>query len=139
MIVGDRAVSPAPPPVPVTSGAESRPVGTAADRVSNGSKSVARQTELRFSDADAVSQHAHAIRARAAEPDQLLTYLDGKLVAGGRMSYEHTSLEPRARCSPLMSVIGDPRGNEKIRSEPLVFHIKQPSTNAQLHRSSGPR
>jgi len=66
-----------------------------------------------------------------ASGDRLLLYLDGKLVEGASNSYEYT-LENVDRgahsLDSLAAVILDGKGNEKIRSEPRVFHIKLPTT-----------
>jgi hypothetical protein len=82
------------------------------------------ENETSFFGADAVVQ----VRVRS-EPglspyDNLLTYLDGKLVPGEN-AYEHTFSNLERGAHSLMSVIVDSKGNEKIRSEPVVFHIKQ--------------
>jgi|APFre7841882724_1041349.scaffolds.fasta_scaffold13350_3 hypothetical protein len=59
----------------------------------------------------------------------LLLYLDGRLVEGATNanSYTLTNLERGAHS--LAAVITDERGNEKIRSEPRVFHVRQPTVN----------
>jgi hypothetical protein len=58
--------------------------------------------------------------------DQLLTYLDGKLV-GGQNSTELTLTGLDRGVHSLTSVILDAKGNEKIRSNDVVFYVKQPS------------
>jgi len=63
-----------------------------------------------------------------AGSDRLLLYLDGKLVEGASNSYEHTLSTVERGVHSLAAVILDDKGNEKIRSEPRVFHIKQPTT-----------
>ncbi|HWS76264.1 MAG TPA: DUF4124 domain-containing protein [Quisquiliibacterium sp.] len=63
-----------------------------------------------------------------AAGDRLLLYLDGKLVEGAANSYEHTLSNLERGVHSLAAVILDDKGNEKIRSEPRVFHIKLPTT-----------
>lgn len=63
-----------------------------------------------------------------ASGDRLLLYLDGKLVEGASNSYEHTLSNLERGVHSLAAVILDDKGNEKIRSEPRVFHIKLPTT-----------
>jgi hypothetical protein len=63
-----------------------------------------------------------------ASGDRLLLYLDGKLVEGAANSYEHTLSNLERGVHSLAAVILDDKGNEKIRSEPRVFHIKLPTT-----------
>lgn len=63
-----------------------------------------------------------------ASGDRLLLYLDGKLVEGAADSYEHTLANLERGVHSLAAVILDDKGNEKIRSEPRVFHIKLPTT-----------
>lgn len=63
-----------------------------------------------------------------ASGDRLLLYLDGKLVEGAADSYEHTLSNLERGVHSLAAVILDDKGNEKIRSEPRVFHIKLPTT-----------
>jgi hypothetical protein len=79
-----------------------------------------------FFDADAVV----TVRVRS-EPalgagDRLLTYLDGKLLPQENV-YEHRLTNVDRGAHSVTSVILDAGGNEKIRSAPVVFHIKQPS------------
>jgi hypothetical protein len=63
-----------------------------------------------------------------ASSDRLLLYLDGKLVEGAANSYEHALSNLERGVHSLAAVILDDKGNEKIRSEPRVFHIKLPTT-----------
>ena len=68
--------------------------------------------------------------------DRLLTYLDGKLLSNENV-YEHTLTNVDRGVHSVTSVILDSKGNEKIRSQPVVFHIKQPTTVANP-RNQGP-
>jgi hypothetical protein len=65
-----------------------------------------------------------------AEGDTLLLYLDGKLVEGPKNSREYQLENLDRGVHSITSVIADRKGNEKIRSEPRVFHIKQASVIA---------
>ena len=68
--------------------------------------------------------------------DRLLLFLDGKLVEGAEDAYEHTLSNLERGAHSITATILDSQGNEKIRSEPRVFHIKQPTTIAP--RAVGP-
>lgn len=68
------------------------------------------------SDPDVVANH------------RLMLYLDGKLVEGAPNALEHNLGNLERGVHSLTAVIVDELGNEKIRSEPRVFHIRQPST-----------
>jgi hypothetical protein len=71
-----------------------------------------------------------------APGDRLLTYLDGKLIPSEN-AYEHTLSNLDRGVHSVTSVILDAKGNEKIRSEPVVFHIKQ-TTAVDNPRNKGP-
>jgi len=64
-----------------------------------------------------------------AAGDRLLLYVDGKLVEEAVNSYDHTLSGLERGVHSMAAVILDDKGNEKIRSEPRVFHIRQPSVN----------
>ena len=68
--------------------------------------------------------------------DRLLLYLDGRLVEGDPTSYEYTLANLERGEHSLAAVILDDKGNEKIRSQPQVFHIKLPTINEP--RAVGP-
>lgn len=63
-----------------------------------------------------------------ASGDRLLLYLDGKLVEGDTTSYEYSLANLERGAHSLAAVILDGQGNEKIRSEPRVFHVRLPTT-----------
>ena len=71
-----------------------------------------------------------------AQGDRLLTYLDGKLLPGENQ-YEHNLSNLDRGAHSVTSVILDAQGNEKIRSSPLVFHVREPSV-IDNSRSQGP-
>ena len=88
-----------------------------------------------FFEADAVI----SVRIRA-EPElgpthRLLTYLDGKLLPGENMT-EHSLANVDRGVHSVTSVIVNRDGRELIRSEPVVFHMKQ--TNVANPRNQGP-
>jgi hypothetical protein len=57
--------------------------------------------------------------------DSLLLFLDGKLVEGPANSLEHTLSALDRGAHSVTAQILDARGKEKIRSAPVVFHMKQ--------------
>ncbi len=60
-----------------------------------------------------------------ADGDNLLLYLDGKLVEGPKNSADYELSNIDRGVHSVTSVITDAGGSEKIRSEPRVFHIRQ--------------
>jgi hypothetical protein len=64
-----------------------------------------------------------------AAGDRLLLYVDGKLIEEAINSYDHTLAGLERGVHSMSAVILDAKGNEKIRSEPRVFHIRQTSVN----------
>lgn len=62
-----------------------------------------------------------------AQGDRLLTYLDGTQLEGEN-ALEHRLTGLSRGAHTLISVIVDGRGNERIRSAPVAFHIRQAST-----------
>jgi hypothetical protein len=70
-----------------------------------------------------------------AQGDRLLTYLDGNPLPGEN-ALEHRLTGLNRGAHSLMSVIVDARGNERIRSAPVVFHMRQ--TTVDNPRNLGP-
>lgn len=62
-----------------------------------------------------------------AAGDSLLLYLDGKLVEGNGTAMEYSLANVDRGAHSITAIIRDKRGNEKVRSKPVVFHIKQPT------------
>jgi hypothetical protein len=86
---------------------------------------VTPQNEESFFGADATV----AVRLRS-EPElatghRMVVYLDGRQVGEGN---EHTLAELARGAHSLTAVIFDDQGNERMRSAPRVFYIKQPTT-----------
>jgi hypothetical protein len=60
----------------------------------------------------------------------LLLYLDGRLIESATNSDSYTLTNLERGVHSLAAVITDERGDEKIRSQPRVFHVRQPTINA---------
>ena len=80
-------------------------------------------------------QCPHPRGARAGAPHRLLTYLDGKLLPGEN-ALEHSLTNVDRGVHSVTSVIVSRDGTELIRSEPVVFHMRQPTANNP--RNQGP-
>ncbi|HET7204037.1 MAG TPA: DUF4124 domain-containing protein [Steroidobacteraceae bacterium] len=89
-----------------------------------------------FFGGDAVVNIRMRSEPELAQGDRLLTYLDGKLIPGENL-YEHNLSAVERGVHSVTSVILDSKGNEKIRSAPVVFHIKQ-TTTVDNPRNKGP-
>jgi len=94
------------------------------------------ESDESFFGADATVNVRMRSEPSLASGDRLLLYLDGKLVEGGPTSYEYTLANLERGEHSLAAVILDDKGNEKIRSQPRVFHIKLPTINEP--RAVGP-
>jgi hypothetical protein len=64
-----------------------------------------------------------------ADGDLTRLYLDGKFVDGQPQGLEYTLTNLERGAHSITALIVDGRGNERIRSQPLVFHIRQASVN----------
>lgn len=71
-----------------------------------------------------------------APGDRLLTYLDGKLLPGENR-HEHNLAGLDRGAHSVSSIIIDAQGSEKIRSAPVVFHVREPSVISNP-RNQGP-
>jgi hypothetical protein len=71
-----------------------------------------------------------------AEGDRLVTYLDGRPLEGENL-LDHRLTGLSRGSHTLASVIVDAQGTERIRSAPVVFHIRQASVNDNP-RNRGP-
>jgi hypothetical protein len=134
VIVGDSARTATAPPVPPTIGPAKPP--SAPETKYSLLEIASPENETSFFGADAVVQVRLRSEPNLSSYDNLLTYLDGKLVPG-EDAYEHTFSNLERGAHSLMSVIVDSKGNEKIRSAPVVFHIKQ-NTVINNPRALGP-
>jgi hypothetical protein len=70
--------------------------------------------------------------------DRLVTYLDGKEIDGSENSIELRLSNLERGAHSLTSVIYDSRGNERIRSQPVVVHMRLPATTGPNPRNQGP-
>jgi len=83
------------------------------------------ENDASFFDADATV----AVRIRSepalAEGDTLRLFLDGIRVEGADNSFDYTLENLDRGTHSITAMIRDARGNEKIRSQPVVFYMKQ--------------
>jgi hypothetical protein len=89
-----------------------------------------------FFEADATVSVRIRSEPAVSPDDQLLLYLDGKLVEGPANSLDYSLSNLERGAHSLTAQILDARGKEKIRSQPVVFHKKQVTTIAP--RAVGP-
>ena len=125
----------APAPRPAAAAATSKPAAAAAVRYQSLEIWEPENGESFFG-ADATVNVRLRSEPSLGSGDRLLLYLDGKLVEGAPNAYEHTLANLERGVHSMAAVIVDEKGNEKIRSEPRVFHIKPPSVNEA--RAVGP-
>jgi hypothetical protein len=139
LIIGS---TPTPQPSP--------PAATTASTSSPATSAAARPGDVQYSSLEIWSPEngasffggdtAVTVRLRSepelAQGDRLLTYLDGKMLPAEN-AYEHTLSNVDRGVHSVTSLILDAKGNEKIRSQPVVFHIKQ-ATTVDNPRNKGP-
>jgi hypothetical protein len=94
---------------------------------------VSPQNEESFFGADATVAVQLRSEPELATGHRVVLYLDGRQVGEG---YEHTLADLARGAHSLTAVIFDDQGNERMRSAPRVFYIKQPTTIAP--RAVGP-
>lgn len=70
--------------------------------------------------------------------DRLVTYLDGKVIEGSENSIELRLSNLERGAHSLTSVIYDARGNERIRSQPVVINMRLPTTSGPNPNTQGP-
>lgn len=122
VIIGSSTAT-VPPNVPPP-GARPAP-GDATQAVKYASLEIWQPTnEASYFGADAVVDVRLRSTPRLAQGDRLLSYLDGKLT-GTENAYEFSITSVERGVHSLTSVIIDSKGNEKIRSAPVVFYVKQ--------------
>jgi len=122
VIVGDSARTATAPPVPPTI-APAKPPSAPETKYSL-LEIASPENETSFFGADAVVEVRVRSEPALSPYDNLMTYLDGKLVPGEN-AYVHTFSNLERGAHSVMSVIADSKGNEKIRSAPVVFYMKQ--------------
>lgn len=86
------------------------------------------ENESSFFEADATVQVSIRSDPDLAEGDQLVLYLDGRVVGGPGSSFEHTLSNLDRGAHLLAARIVDSRGREKIRSKDVTIYIKQVTT-----------
>lgn len=94
---------------------------------------VSPQNEESFFDAAATVAVQLRSEPGLATGHRVVLYLDGQQVGEG---YEHTLGQLARGAHSLAAVIYDDQGNERLRSAPRVFYLKQPTTLAP--RAVGP-
>ena len=113
-------------PTSAAAATRSREQATATEIVYDRLEILSPESGASFHEADAVV----SIRVRP-EPElgpthRLLTYLDGKLLPGEN-ALEHSLTNVERGMHSVTSTIVNEDGRELIRSESVVFHMKQPS------------
>jgi len=91
------------------------------------------QNEESFFGADATVTVRLVSEPELATGHRVVAYLDGRQIGEG---FEHTLSELSRGAHSLTAVIFDDQNNERMRSAPRVFYIKQPTTIAP--RAVGP-
>jgi len=138
VIVGSTPTSAAPAPVPPAAapGASAARTGAVSETRYASLEIWSPSNGESFFGADAAVNIRLRSDPELAGTDRLLTYLDGKLLSNEN-TYEHTLSNLDRGVHSVTSVILDAKGNEKIRSQPVVFHIRQPTT-VDNPRNRGP-
>jgi hypothetical protein len=106
--------------------AASSPPAAAAQAVAYTSLTIVQPAnDTSYFDADAVVEVQIASEPSLADGDSIFLYLDGKRVgnSGDAQSYSLSNVERGAHT--LTAVIFDSQGKERIRSQPVVFYMKQ--------------
>jgi len=78
-----------------------------------------------FFDANATVGVRIRTEPAVAEGDSLQLFLDGKLVESAENSLDYTLANLERGAHSITATIRDANGNEKIRSQPVVFFMKQ--------------
>jgi hypothetical protein len=92
------------------------------------------QNEESFFGADATVAVQLRSEPELATGHRVVLYLDGRQIGEG---FEQTLSELSRGAHSVTAVILDDQGNERLRSAPRVFYIKQPTTVAP--RAVGPK
>jgi len=91
---------------------------------------VQPQNEASYFEANSVVDVQIDSSPSLADGDSIYLYLDGKRIGntGDSLSYSLPNVERGAHT--LTAVIFDSQGNQKIRSQPVTFYMKQPTINS---------
>ena len=122
---------------PASAAAATRPAAqpAARDVVYNRLEIWSPENGASFFESDSVISIRIRAEPEVGPTDRLLTYLDGKLLPGENAT-EHSLTNVERGVHSVTSVIVNRDGRELIRSEPVVFHMKQ--TNVANPRNQGP-
>ncbi len=123
------------PPPPIVSSPSPRSGMPAASKYKSVEILMPRN-ETSYFEADAVVDVRIASEPEISGTDKLMTFLDNKIVNPPN-AYEHTLSNLDRGAHMLVAVISDAGGNEKLRSEPVVFYVKQ-TTVVTNPRNVGP-
>ena len=137
IVLNGSPTSTTPPPQPASAAAAARPAPrpAAQETVYRSLEIWSPESGASFFEADATVSVRIRSEPEVAPNDRLLTYLDGKLLPGEN-SLEHTLTNVERGVHSVSSVIVARDGTEKIRSAPVVFHMKPPTANNP--RNQGP-
>ena len=132
---GSPASTAAEPPASAAVATRSRTQPAATEIVYQRLEIWSPDSGANFFGADAVVNIRIRTEPELGPTDRLLTYLDGRLLPGEN-ALEHSLTNVDRGAHSVTSVISNRDGRELIRSEPVVFHVRQPTTNNP--QSQGP-
>lgn len=126
--------TPIPPPPRVTT---PEPSGVAATESREPAAITYQRVEIwqpeqdeSFFGADARVTVRIRTEPEVASRHSLVLFLDGQLIEAATNSTVHTLENLSRGAHSLTAVIADERGAELLRSQPRVFHVRQPTINA---------
>ena len=119
--------TPAPPPASAAAAPATAAKPAAKDVVYERVEIWQPENGQTFFGADATVDVRMRTDPALASEDTLLLFLDGKRIETAPDALEHTLSNLERGAHTLSAVIMDAQGEEKIRSEPRVFHIRQPT------------
>ena len=133
---GSPASTTAEPPASAAVAARPRAQPAATEVVYERLEIWSPESGANFFGADAVVNVRIRAEPELGPTDRLLTYLDGKLLPGEN-ALEHSLSNVERGAHSVTSVISSRDGRELIRSEPVVFHVRQ-ATTINNPRNQGP-
>ena len=136
--VTEAATAPAVAPTPAPASAKAVPAKPPAAATVNYTSLEIWQPEsgASFFEADATVNVRIRSEPGVSTDDRLLLFLDGKLVDGSENAIDYSLANLERGAHSVTAQVIDVNGKEKIRSQPVVFHIKQVTTIAP--RAVGP-
>ena len=132
---GSPSTTTATPPAATPAGARPAAQSAAAEVVYDRLEIWSPENGANFFEPDSVIDVRLRVEPALGPTDRLLTYLDGKLLPGENLT-EHALTNVERGVHSVTSVVVNRDGKELIRSEPLVFHMKQTTVNNP--RNQGP-